>query len=201
MDKQEIRKKLLAKRDALEPAWRLEASRDMMEKILVSELYQRAEIILSYSPIRSEAETGFLNRRALEQGKKLYLPKTDVRNKQMHFYPVDDLASLHEGYQGILEPEEAGEPDRMFAGKTKGSRERVLMIMPGAGFDADGNRMGYGGGYYDRYLSRYGEYLTSIFAAFYEQKVFCIPVEPFDKKPDHIMTQRGLFEIEGGDRV
>lgn len=192
---------MLEQRDGLDPAWRLENSRSIVKKVLDSELYKRAEIILSYSSIRSEVETDLLNRTVLEHGKQLYLPKTDFLKKQMYFYPVKDLSLLREGYQGILEPEETAFPDHMFFEEKEYSREQVLMIMPGAGFDENGNRMGYGGGYYDRYLSGYGERLTSLFIAFYEQKTFLIPAEPFDRKPDHIMTQRGLFETEGGDRT
>lgn len=192
---------MLEHRDGLDPAWRLENSRSIVKKVLDSELYNRAEIILSYSSIRSEVETDLLNRTVLEQGKQLYLPKTDFLKKQMYFYPVKDMSLLRKGYQGILEPEETASPDHMFFEEKEYSREQVLMIMPGAGFDENGNRMGYGGGYYDRYLSGYGERLTSLFIAFYEQKTFSIPAEPFDRKPDHIMTQRGLFETEGGDRT
>lgn len=192
---------MLEQRDGLDPAWRLGNSRTIIKKVLDSELYKRAEIILSYSSIRSEVETDLLNRTVLEHGKQLYLPKTDFLKKQMYFYPVKDLSLLRKGYQGILEPEETASPDHMFFEEKEYSREQVLMIMPGAGFDENGNRMGYGGGYYDRYLSRYGERLTSLFIAFYEQKTFSIPAEPFDRKPDHIMTQRGLFETEGGDRT
>lgn len=192
---------MLEQRDGLDPAWRLENSRSIVKKVLDSELYKRAEIILSYSSIRSEVETDLLNQTVLEHGKQLYLPKTDFLKKQMHFYPVEDLSLLRKGYQGILEPEETASPDHMFFEEKEYSREQVLMIMPGAGFDENGNRMGYGGGYYDRYLSGYGERLTSLFIAFYEQKTFLIPAEPFDRKPDHIMTQRGLFETEGGDRT
>lgn len=207
MSKQEVRKSALKRRDELEPAWRLETSQKIIKKILDLERYRKAEIILSYSSIRSEVETELLNRMVLEQGKCLYLPKTDPIEKQMHFYKVDDLASLHEGYQGILEPEETMPLEELFSEEKENldgketSDGRFLMVMPGAGFDRKGNRMGYGGGYYDRYLRRYGEYLTSLLIAFYEQEIPLIPAETFDRKPDYIMTQRGLLEIEGGERT
>lgn len=201
ISKQKVRKKALESRDGLDPAWRLENSRRITENIVDSQLYRKAEIVLSYSSIRSEVGMDMLNRTVLEQGKRLYLPKTDPLEKQIRFYPVKDMALLQRGYQGILEPEETTSPDAVFGEERGYSREQILMVMPGSAFDKNGNRMGYGGGYYDRYLCKYGQCLTSLFAAFYEQKVFCIPVEPFDKKPDHIMTQRGLFEIEGGDRI
>lgn len=201
ISKQKVRKKALEHRDDLDPVWRLESSQSIVKNVLDSEWYERAEIILSYSSIRSEVETGFLNQTVLEHGKQLYLPKTDFMKKQMYFYPVKDLASLRKGYQGILEPKATESPDVMFSGEKRCSREQILMIMPGAGFDENGNRIGYGGGYYDRYLSRYGEYLTSLLAAFYEQKTVLIPSGSFDRKPDHIMTQRGLFQIEGGDKA
>ena len=193
ISKEKVRRKALEARDGLGKAWRGEKSQVIIEEVLQSEMYRRARVVLSYSAIRSEVETEFLNRNVLEQGKKLYLPKTYPEDKKMSFYPVENLAALKKGYQGILEPEETVSLEMIFAEGKRYAKEDVLMIMPGVTFDENGHRMGYGGGYYDRYLHQYGEKLTSMLIAFDEQKALIIPSEKCDVKPNYIVTQSGLI--------
>lgn len=193
ISKEKVRRKALEVRNGLDKAWRGEKSQVIIEEVLQSEMYRRAQVVLSYSAIRSEVETEFLNRNVLEQGKKLYLPKTYPEDKKMSFYPVENPAALKRGYQGILEPEETVSLEMIFAEGERYAKEDVLMIMPGVTFDENGHRMGYGGGYYDRYLHQYGEKLTSMLIAFDEQKALLIPAEKCDVKPNYIVTQSGLI--------
>lgn len=189
IDKKEVRQKALDIRNRLGKSWREEQSEKIMQHLQQSGSFQRAGIVLSYSSIRSEVETRELNKAVLRQGKELYLPKTYPGEKRMAFYPVQDLSQLNRGYQGILEPEETvaleSQPDIC-------TEKEILMLMPGVAFDEGGYRLGYGGGYYDRYLCRYGEGMTSMFLAFEEQKISCIPAEAYDVKPDIILTQKGI---------
>lgn len=194
LSKKEVRQRALDVRNSLEQSWRAGQSQKIVHRLQQSEQYERAEIILSYSSIRSEVETQALNEMVLEQGKKLYLPRTYAEEKRMSFYRVEDLSQLKKGYQGILEPEETIPFERQFEQSANREKQKILMLMPGVAFDADGYRMGYGGGYYDRYLSQYGIYMTSIFLAFEEQRVQRIPAESYDRKPDMILTQKGGSE-------
>lgn len=191
LGKKEVRRRALDVRNSLEQSWRAEQSQKIVQRLQQSEQYERAEIILSYSSIRSEVETQALNEMILEQGKKLCLPRTYVEERRMSFYPVEDLSKLKKGYQDILEPEETVPFERQFEQYANQEKQKILMLMPGVAFDTGGERMGYGGGYYDRYLSQYGIYMTSIFLAFEEQKVQRIPAESYDRKPDMILTQKG----------
>lgn len=200
ISKEKVRRRALETRNSLEEAGRKDFSKVIIDQVLESEMYQRAGIVLSYSAIRSEVETDLLNRNVLEQGKKLYLPKTCFREKTMSFYPVEDLRKLKKGYQGILEPEDTVPLEDMFTEGCAYARENILMIMPGVAFDEAGHRMGYGGGYYDRYLHLYGEKVISILIAFDEQKALVIPAETCDMKPDYIVTQSGWICEKGGDR-
>lgn len=193
ISKEKVRKRALETRNSLEGAWRSETSRSIIERILDSEMYRNAELVLSYASIYSEVETGEFNRKVLEQGKRLFLPKTYPADKSMCFYQVENEKDLKKGYQGILEPEEKNPVEQLLDGNTF-ARDRVLMVMPGVTFDENGHRMGYGGGYYDRYLHRYGERLTSVLIAFAEQKALIIPAERSDVKPDYIMTQKESFK-------
>jgi 5-formyltetrahydrofolate cyclo-ligase len=175
----------------------METAKEIQNRILDSEMYRKADVILSYSAIRSEVETELFHRMVLAQGKSLYLPKTYPNQKRMSFYRVTDLARLQSGYQGILEPPEEGAAEVFWKQKKENQKEKILMIMPGAAFDDRGNRLGYGGGYYDRYLSEYGECFTTVLIAFEEQKTARIPEESCDIKPDYILTQQGFKNYVG----
>lgn len=110
--------------------------------ILESDLYKKAQTILAYMPIRNEVDTVPIIRQCLEDGKNLYLPK--VQGKEMIFYKIDSFDDLHAGAFGILEPKERNPIDR----------REGLMLVPGVAFSKGGFRIGYGGGYYDRYLEK-----------------------------------------------
>lgn len=199
ISKEKVRRRALEARNCLGEAWRKDFSKVIIDQVLESEMYQRAGIVLSYSAIRSEVDTDLLNRKVLEHGKKLYLPKTYFKEKKMCFYPVEDLRKLRKGYQGILEPEETVPMEDLLE-EGKQEMKDILMIMPGVAFDENGHRMGYGGGYYDRYLAVYGKKLVSLLVAFDEQKALLIPAETCDVKPDYIVTQSGWICGKGGDR-
>lgn len=194
--KADMRIRALTARDSLNAAYRAEQSQRIAEQLLQSELYRRANVILSYRSFRSEVGTEEFNREVLRQGKLLYLPKTYSREKCIRFYAVEDLSRLKKGYQGIWEPEGASSAEIRFGERPDEDRSGILMVMPGAAFDADGYRMGYGGGYYDRYVSRYGKWFTSVFIAFREQGVPVLPREEHDVKPDYTLTQEGWFRCQ-----
>lgn len=187
--KDEVRRRALAVRDALPSEYRKMHSGAIMEDVLQSGQYRRARIILSYSSFRSEVDTDRLNRETLIRGKELYLPKTYAGEKRMSFYPVTDLSKLSSGYQGILEPQETVSFERRTEEEHFLTKEEVLMVMPGVAFDERGFRMGYGGGYYDRYLFQYGVGITSILVAFEEQRIPLLPADEFDVKPDFIYSR------------
>lgn len=190
--KAEVRKRMVNARDELGAAYRAEQSEQIAEQVLGSELYRQADVILSYCSFRSEVDTERLNQDILHRGKQLYLPKTYRSEKRIRFYEVKDLRSLKKGYQGILEPDCAGSIEIRFGEQCDTARGNILMVMPGVAFDAAGYRMGYGGGYYDRYMNRYGEWFTSLFIAFQEQKASAFCAEEHDVKPDFILTQEGF---------
>lgn len=190
--KSEARKRAIHTRDSLDAEYRAEQSQRIVKQILESELYRRADVVLSYCSFRSEVETAHLNEDILRHGKLLYLPKTYRSEKCIRFYEVSDIGSLKEGYQGISEPDGVSSRELRFAEKQDGAFNHILMVMPGAAFDAAGYRMGYGGGYYDRYVSRYGKHFTSLFIAFQEQKMPALYTEEHDVKPDFILTQKGF---------
>ncbi len=181
MDKQELRKQALKKRDSLDFSMREKWSKEIQKKVRASVEYREAKIVLSYASFRSEVDTNWINQRILEDEKELYLPKTYGSKKEMVFYPVKELSSLEKGYQGILEPKETT--------PLLSTDKKVLILMPGVAFDKTGNRIGYGGGYYDRYLAKYPQYHTMLLAFLGQQTQENIPAEDCDRKPDRIITE------------
>lgn len=142
---------------------------------------------MSYASIRSEVHTERIHEKLLLEGRALYLPKTDPVAHRMEFYPVRNMEELTDGYQGIPEPE-GGTP--LFWDAREKCRN-IVMLMPGAAFDTDRNRLGYGGGYYDRYLAQYGECIAYTCMLAYEvQQVKKIETDCYDIRPNRILTER-----------
>ena len=190
MTKKEMRKKMLSLRDSLSEKERREKSREIAKRLFTLEEFQKAEVVLSYQSFRSEVETTEMNQKIRESGKSLYLPKTYADRKEMAFYRVYSDADLIPGYQGILEPQEK-EP---FTEKLVSLKpEKVLMLMPGAAFDDKGNRIGYGGGYYDRYLESHPQ-LHTLALAFDMQVLFEVPSEKQDIKPQLLVTETNIYQ-------
>ena len=197
ISKEKVRKKALETRDSIDEESRQQKSEEIAKKILEADWFKEADIVLSYHAFRSEVEVDALNRAVLTQGKKLYLPKTYVKEKQIRFFEITDLSKLKRGYQKIWEP--TGEEPEFSFETVKEEQKKVLMIMPGTAYDARGYRMGYGGGYYDRYLNAHEaewkmiDFMT-VFAAFSEQKMILIPGERCDVKPDVIVTEKEIMQ-------
>lgn len=197
ISKEKVRKKAIETRDSIDEESRQQKSEEIAKRILEADWFEEADIVLSYHAFRSEVEVDALNQAVLTQGKKLYLPKTYVKEKQIRFFEITDLSKLKRGYQKIWEP--TGEEPEFSFETVKEEQKKVLMIMPGTAYDARGYRMGYGGGYYDRYLNAHEaewkmiDFMTA-FAAFSEQKMILIPGERCDVKPDVIVTEKEIMQ-------
>ena len=197
ISKEKVRKKAVETRDSMDEESRQQKSEKIAKKILEADWFKEADIVLSYHAFRSEVEVDALNRAVLTQGKKLYLPKTYVKEKQIRFFEITDLSKLKRGYQKIWEP--TGEEPEFSFETVKEEQKKVLMIMPGTAYDARGYRMVYGCGYYDSYLNSHEaewkmiDFMT-VFAAFSEQKMILIPGERCDVKPDVIVTEKEIMQ-------
>lgn len=192
--KKDLRKEILALRDTLTLEARIEKSRIITEKVIRHEKFQEADKVLLFASFRSEVDTTEIFKVAIAMGKEVYFPR--VEGKEMEFYRIEKETDLIEGYRGIREPK--GEASTRFAVNPKaGDAPKILVIMPGAVFDADGNRIGYGGGYYDKFLLRLEttieqKNLYKIALAFECQMVEknIIIKELHDKNPDIVITEK-----------
>lgn len=180
--KKQIRKRMLQHRDALAEDERYRLSDLIAEKLYTKDIYRNAKTILLFASYKSEVDTFGIFRQAIYDGKHVFFPR--CTGKEMSFYEVTSASELSEGYMGILEPEPSVE--KMF---TDFEDENVLMIMPGAVFDMECNRIGYGGGFYDRFLA--GGYAGKTVAIGFDCQLLRddkIPAEDADVKPDYILT-------------
>lgn len=185
--KKECRKEGLARRALLAAGEREAAGRRIAEFLRGSEEYRRAERILIYASYRDEVPTGDFIKGALQEGKQVYCPKIEgpAGARTMSFYRIEGLEELREGFQGIPEPE-ALQDRRYEAGRAS----RDLILMPGTAFDRQRRRLGYGGGFYDRFCQE-AESASKIALCFDCQLLEELPEEETDVRPERIVTESG----------
>ncbi len=177
-----LRKEILARRDALTEDERERGSFLITERILGHQWYYLSDRILGFVSYGSEICTTEILENALRDGKAVYVPK--VEGREMQFYRIRSLEELTEGYKGIREP--AGNTESYLF--TPENAAKSLLLMPGSVFDPLGNRIGYGGGFYDRYLTdKEALRLRSIGIGFRCQLTEEVPVEENDKKPYQVI--------------
>lgn len=200
--KREVREKALALRDTLMPAERTAYSREIIDKIIHLDCYRNAAALLVYVSFRSEVETKTLIEKALFDKKAVFAPA--VSGREMEFFQITSLSELKSGFQGILEPvQETKASYRAWVRKRGTSSIETLLCMPGTAFDRERNRIGYGGGFYDRYLSALSKEpemhsgnIESVALAFSCQIFSKIPCEPHDLRPGRIVTEREILAEE-----
>lgn len=152
--KKRIRRQILKRREALSHEERERAVVLITERILGHQWFYCSDTLLAFAGYGSEIDTGEIIDEALRRGKKVYLPRVMTAGPkgeapEMEFFRIHCRKELQPGYRGIPEPSPEGERYVYRQGETS----RVLMLMPGVAFDAYKNRIGYGKGFYDRYLA------------------------------------------------
>lgn len=175
--KKVIRKEIFKRRKEADPAVIQKNSELIWQKLFSMKEFQESTWVYLYIDCKNEVKTDGIFREALRLGKRVAAPK--VIGETMIFYEITSMDDLEPGYFGILEPKE---------GLAKATGEDGLMIMPGVAFDPFRHRVGYGGGFYDRYLSVHTKHSTAALA-FEFQMMEEVPVEPTDLLPDVVITE------------
>lgn len=173
--KTELRKQYKQKRRALTEEQVTTASEQIRERFLNSDEYKDCNHLLIYVSQDNEVDTIEIIKQALTDGKVVAVPK--VYGDHMHFHQIHGLEDLKTGAYGILEP----------AGCEMFHPTEGILIVPGIVFDKSGHRIGYGGGYYDRYMKLHSE-LTAVAFAYDYQVLPEISCEAFDERLDQILT-------------
>lgn len=177
MIKKELRNKFRAVRDEISD--RGLKSDVIARKLLNNELFKACSDVFLYFSSGTEVSTTEIFKSARDLGKRVAYPKCIDADGNMEFYYVDSIEDLHEGMYGIFEP--------YFNAERKATPSAdSLVVVPGLAFDKCGYRLGYGKGYYDRYLSEYS--CTALGIAF-EECVCCeLPYGIYDIKIDCLIT-------------
>lgn len=142
MDKKELRRTIRERKRAMTEEEIVQRSEKLGKLFVQSEAYKNAKTIYGYLPYNQEVRTVPMLEQALKDGKRVAVPK--VYGDEMKFLYLDDLSKVSKGYAGIPEP---------IADEPVADDETALVLMPGLAFDPAGHRIGYGGGFYDKFLA------------------------------------------------
>ena len=185
-----LRQQMRSLRDALSPDERRERSRRIFQRLNSLPIYREAGLILFYASFGSEVNTWGMMEEAQKCGKRIALPRVSEVSGNLSALEVRDLhRDLHAGYKGIPEPQ----PD---VSRQVREDEIGLIVVPGLVFDDRGYRLGYGKGYYDRFLFNLSRKVPSVGLAFDFQAVPALPVSPRDFPLDLIVTDERIIRRE-----
>ena len=197
MDKADYRKIVQTRRNTSDTAYLEEDlynAKLISDRYLELDSYKETQIIFVYSSMEKEIPTQRIIDTAIKDGKKVALPKIRTGIKagaEMDFVFINKDTEYKSGVYGILEPV-SGE----FISVNNGN-DNIEMLIPGLCFDLRGIRIGYGGGYYDRYLTKYPEDKFHITALAYEYQIFeNLPFAENDKPVNLIVTENRCIEID-----
>jgi len=179
--KSSLRKTLLEKRDATSFDLIKISSRQIQANLERIEDYRNAKSIAFYYPIGSEVKTQDLMLKVLSLGKDVLLPK--VQEDELDFRKITDLNSLEKGSFDIMEPKDNCEK----------SDKIDVIIVPTVGISADGNRLGYGHGYYDRFLAKTDA--VSVALTYEKQIIKSVPSTENDVTINWIVTEDRFFKV------
>lgn len=178
--KQALRDRMRETRLALSPELYTEKSRKIQQKLSALPLYQQAKRILFYVSNEEEVSTHELIQAALTEDKAVFTPR--VKEQELEILPITAWEELQPGAFGILEPQ---------AGAPATDLHFDLILVPGLAFSPQGERLGYGKGFYDRLLKRTQG--LSMGLAFEEQVTSELPTESHDIPVDWLLTDQSLF--------
>ncbi len=186
-DSYSCRSQILSKRDRLSFSTMSYLSKKITNSFRKLEEYQTSRMPLIYVSFRSEVDTHQLIRERLNSGLEVAVPKTDVTNRRLETYLLKDWEKgLRPGAYGILEP------DVKVASLIRPS-QIDMVVVPGSVFDRQCGRYGYGGGYFDRFLSIEAPQALRIGLAFSLQVLPEIPLKTHDQRMDIIVTENEIL--------
>lgn len=175
MNKQELRRTIRERKRAMTEEEIVERSNALAEKFYHTPAYQAASTIYGYLPYNQEVRTVPMLQRALDDGKRVAVPK--VYGDEMRFIYLEDLTQVSKGYAGIPEP---------IADAPVAEDKQALVLMPGLAFDPQGHRIGYGGGFYDKFLAKEPHHPTLALCYEFQMQAH-LDTEEFDIPVDTVL--------------
>ena len=175
MDKKELRRQIRELKRAM-PNEQIDAASARLGKLFLScPQYKQAKTIYGYLPYNQEVRTVPMLEQAMKEGKRVAVPK--CYGDEMRFIYMDDLSKVEKGYANIPEP---------IADDPVADDQTALVLMPGMAFTKDGKRMGYGGGFYDKFLASEPDHPT-VALCYDFQMVEDLPTEDYDIPVDCVL--------------
>ena len=185
--KNELRQHYKNMRDSLSQEHASEKSLNIIARLKQLDVFQNANTVMCYTAFRSEVLTLSLMQYILQTDKKLLLPVTTTKNGDMHAQQIYNIDDLTHGNFGILEPEQ-----NSFSYNT---HDIDIILVPGLAFNRHGYRIGYGKGYYDRFLPSCIN-ATTIMLAYSLQECGCAFQDTNDIPMNYIITDKELICCE-----
>ncbi|HAS73649.1 MAG TPA: 5-formyltetrahydrofolate cyclo-ligase [Clostridiales bacterium UBA8960] len=185
MTKKALRSDIIKKRQSIDERVRVNAPAIILDKLLSMPEFTHANVISSFVSFRDELEMNAINTFIIAKHKTLLLPYIDSNPKKMVFYKVEDLSQLVKNDFGIFEPDPS-------IHKRFDPQEIECVLTPGVAFDMRGFRLGYGGGFYDKFFSEIKKTTPKIGVAYEMQFVETLPVEEYDQPITHLVTETGI---------
>ena len=178
-----LRNEMKAARQALSKAEVRRRSTMIAQRLVELEVFRAARTVMLYLPVRNEADTALALKQCLNGGKVLVLPRMDYERDQIVAHRVRDLAGeLVLGRMDLLEPDPA-------CTEAVAPGEVDLVAVPGLAFDRQGNRIGWGRGYYDAFLATVGPHACRVGLAYEFQLVEAIEHDGHDVAMDRVVTE------------
>lgn len=186
--KQEFRNKAKLERKNIQDRYLL--SSQIANIFLNSNLYKNSKTVLCYSAINDEVDTSLIISKAIQDGKILALPYCVDDNGIMEFNIIEDFnRQTVTGSYGIIEP-------NINLCKRLETLDNSVIIVPALCFDKRGYRLGYGKGYYDRFLEKHS--LISVGLCYNSLVKNEIPIDKYDKPVNFILTESQIIACENG---
>lgn len=188
MNKNELRKSYLKKRDELDSEFKYESDEKILKSLLGLKEYRHSNTIMCFVSFRSEVDTRDFIEESLRRGKRVVVPVVKKDDNTLILCEIKSFLELKSGYMGILEPEIRGD-------NIVDPTAIDICIVPGAVFDNYGYRVGYGGGYYDRLIPRFRDDTIKIGVCYDIQRVEKLSPDEYDQKVDMIITEKEILTI------
>lgn len=182
--KEKLRQELKIKRKNIKDKDFLD--KKICENLLKCDAYNNAKTILFYAALDDEINIDFCIEYAVSQGKKSALPACMDKSGNMKFYYINTLSDLKYGYFGLREP------DIKICREVTDFSDSIC-IVPALAYDRQGFRLGYGKGYYDRFLQNFS--FISLGLCYNELIQDNLPIGEFDVPVNYIITQDGVFSV------
>lgn len=184
--KQELRTRYKEWRKALESAQKADMDKRVAKYVRRLWQYEKNDTLLCYVSTAIEVDTHEIIRGALADGKKVAVPRCIPGTRLMEFYYIDSLGDLSVGAFGVLEPQP--DPSRLLTDLSHG-----LCLVPALCYDLSGYRLGYGKGYYDRYLAGFGGSLVGL--CYHECIEKHLPHGRYDRPVETLVTEQYIRRI------